>query len=134
MNITVLHHVSLVCSDLKRATAFYRDMLGFKQIARPPFKIGGAWLAAGSVEIHLIDNAEGTFRSTAAIDTGDTHFAIRVDDFEAAMSQLVARGFREDAAEGDPMRILTRRNSGAGYPQSYLLDPDRNVIEINAAR
>ena len=133
MKIASLHHVSLVTSNLDRSIEFYRDKLGFERIDRPPFKIGGAWLASGAVEIHLIDNASGTFRDQAIIDTGDTHFAMRVQDFEAAMSFLAANGFRHDAPHGDPMRIAINRKSIAGYPQAYLLDPDRHIVEINAA-
>jgi hypothetical protein len=46
---------------------------------------------------------------------------------------LTANGFREHAAEDDPMRIMVRRNGLAGLPQLYLLDPDRNIIEVNGA-
>ena len=133
MKISALHHVSLVSTDIARSCAFYCDMLGFKVIARPPFKSRGGWLAAGPVEIHLIDNPQGTFRESTSIDTGDTHFALRVDDFEAVIGHLESKGFRTDAAPGDPKCIRVNRHSITGYPQAYLLDPDRNIIEINAA-
>ena len=133
MQISALHHVALVSTDIARSIKFYRDMLGFEVISRPPFKIGGAWLASGPVEIHLIDNPQGTFRDDVSIDTGDTHFALRVADFEAAVARLQSKGFRPEAATGDPMCLSINRNSIAGYPQAYLLDPDRNIIEINAA-
>ena len=29
--------------------------------------------------------------------------------------------------------VMVRRNSPAGFPQLFLLDPDRNIIEINGA-
>ena len=32
------------------------------------------------------------------------------------------------------MRLIVDRQSRVGYPQAYLCDPDRNVIEINAAK
>ena len=32
-----------------------------------------------------------------------------------------------------PMRIIVRRKGPAGYPQLFLLDPDRNIIELNGA-
>ena len=44
------------------------------------------------------------------------------------------RGYREDADEGDPGRMLALPQSVVGYPQLYLLDPDRHLIEINAER
>ena len=133
MNFSVLHHVSLVTSDLDRSVKFYRDVFGLEQITRPPFKSAGAWLAFGSLQIHLIVKPNGTFRGKSTIDTGDTHFAIRVEDFEATMNQLAAKGFREDADEGDPMRLLVIREGVAGFPQAYVLDPDWNIVEINAA-
>lgn len=84
-------------------------------------------------KLHLIANPKGTFRKSSVIDTGDTHFALRVDDFEAAMRLLASKGFREDAAADDPARLLIKRNSAAKFPQAYLLDPDWNIVEINAA-
>jgi glyoxylase I family protein len=59
--------------------------------------------------------------------------AFRTDDFDGALATLTVNGFREDAAEDDPMRVMVRRNGPAGYPQLFLLDPDRNIIEINGA-
>ena len=37
MNIQAIHHVSLSVSDLERARAFYKDVLGLREIPRPPF-------------------------------------------------------------------------------------------------
>ncbi len=134
MKISPLHHVSLVTSNLEGATEFYSDVFGFKQIARPPLGVPGSWFAFDSFELHLIAHPGGTFRNSSTIDTADAHFAIRVEDFEAAMRHFAAKGFREDAADGDPKRIAVNRKSPVGYPQAYLLDVDRNIIEINAAR
>jgi hypothetical protein len=50
-----------------------------------------------------------------------------------ALSPLTFNGFREDAAEDDPMHVMVRRDGPAGFPQLFLLDPDRNIIEINGA-
>lgn len=129
-----LHHVALVTRDLPRAVEFYRDVLGLSQVARPPFKSQGAWMFGDTLEVHLIAYAGGNFRSNNLIDIDDAHFAIRVDDFEGAMTKLAAHGFREDAPEGDPKRIRIIRQGVAGFPQAYFLDPDCNIIEINAAR
>ena len=74
----------------------------------------------------------GTFR-TGEIDGDDCHFAFRTDDFDEALATLTANGFREDAAEDDPTRVMVRRNGLAGFPQLFQLDPDRNIIEINGA-
>lgn len=128
-----LHHVSIVTADLVRSTAFYRDILGMQPIDRPPFDIAGTWLAAGTSQVHLVANDTGTFRSSSNIDNNDVHFALRVPDFEVAMQELADKGYREDLAVGDAKRVLMRRTGLAGFPQAYLVDPDRHVIEINAA-
>jgi catechol 2,3-dioxygenase-like lactoylglutathione lyase family enzyme len=129
----MLHHVSIVVTDIDRSVAFYRDVFGLEQIARPPFSTVGAWFACGALQVHLIVNPTGTFRRGTTIDTADGHFAFRTNDFEGCIRGLIAKGFREDAPEGDPRRLRLRRNGPAGFPQAYLLDPDRNIVEINGA-
>jgi catechol 2,3-dioxygenase-like lactoylglutathione lyase family enzyme len=133
VKVSLLHHVSIVTANLELSANFYRDVFGLQQVSRPPFKVGGAWFAVGQTQIHLVANSDGTFRGKSTIDTDDTHFAIRVEDFDAAMTHLAAHGFRGDVAEDDPMRVLIIRNGVAGFPQAYLLDPDRHVVEMNAA-
>jgi catechol 2,3-dioxygenase-like lactoylglutathione lyase family enzyme len=66
------------------------------------------------------------------IDGNDIHFALRVDDFEAAVSRLAGAGFRETGEEDDLRRMIVKRTGPAGFPQVYVMDPDGNVIEINA--
>lgn len=34
---------------------FYTEVLGFEQLARPGFPFGGAWLKAGGLILHLIE-------------------------------------------------------------------------------
>ena len=127
-----IHHVSLIVTDLPRSLDFYKRLFGLTAIERPPFKSVGAWLACGPLQVHLILHPAGSFR-TGNIDGDDCHFAFNTDDFEGALATLAENGFREDAAEDNPMRVMVRRNGLAGFPQLYLLDPDRNIIEINGA-
>jgi glyoxylase I family protein len=133
MNDVFLHHVSLTTKNLPKAIAFYRDVLGFLQIERPAFPLGGAWLNAGKVEIHLIDFPLGSFRNTKSVGTDDIHFAMRVKDFEAMIKKLDQNGYREDLAAADNKRLIIKRKSMAGYSQLYIMDPDSHLIEINAA-
>ena len=132
MEGAVLHHVSVVTKDLQRSIMFYRDVLGLPLVARPAFPLAGAWFRLGPLEIHVIDRPEGTYRSHSTVDSDDVHFALRVGNFESIVRELLEKGFREDAAKEDPMRILIKRNSMAGYHQIYIRDPDNQVIEINA--
>jgi catechol 2,3-dioxygenase-like lactoylglutathione lyase family enzyme len=53
----VIHHVQLACpansEDLARS--FYRDLLGFAELAKPPVLAarGGCWFRGNGIEIHL---------------------------------------------------------------------------------
>ena len=127
-----LHHVNVIVSDLPRSLAFYQKLFGLTMLPRPRFKNAGAWLACAALQVHLSLYPPGSFR-TGNVDGADRHFAFRTDDFEGALDVLTANGFREDAAEDDPMRVMIRRDGPAGFPQLFLLDPDRNIIEINGA-
>ncbi|HEY5812523.1 MAG TPA: VOC family protein [Terrimicrobiaceae bacterium] len=127
-----LHHVNVIVSDLSRSLAFYQKLFGLTNIERPSFKNSGAWLACGAMQVHLSLYPSGSFR-TGNVDGADCHFAFRTDDFDGALDTLIANGFREDAAEDDPVRVMVRRNGPAGFPQLFLLDPDRNIVEINGA-
>jgi glyoxylase I family protein len=128
-----VHHVSLATSNLPRALAFYRDVLGLKETNRPQLSVAGVWLETGASQVHLIDYADGTFRQKSTIDNHDVHFALRVPDFEAALKELAQQGYGEDLGEEDPKRLVVKRISPVGFPQAYLVDPDRHVMEINAA-
>ena len=44
---------------------------------------------------------------------------------------LRSKGYREDGEEFK--RMILQPQATAGFPQIYILDPDRNVIEINSA-
>jgi glyoxylase I family protein len=132
MEIDGLHHVALPCADLERSRCFYQEILGLTEIQRPALPVAGAWFRVGDrQELHLVvGDAQATFRSRKGMDTNDIHFAIQVASYRQALEALKARGYREDANPDDPMGIRTSMR--VGYPQIYLLDPDRNIIEINA--
>lgn len=132
MDIEGLHHVSLPVTDLDRARRFYAEVLGLREIDRPPFDFPGAWFEAGANQLHLIARADATFRTGKGVDSRDIHYAVRVTSFRAALEHLQSHGYREDAQD-DLARMKVNRHATAGFPQIYILDPDRNVIEINAA-
>ena len=128
-----LHHVSLVTRDPEQSAAFYQSIFGLNRLDRPPFKIEGVWLACGPhLQLHLTEHLSGNFRS-AGVDNNDVHFAFRTDDFEGVLGRLLAAGFSEDAGDDDPRKLLVNRSGLAGFLQLYVMDPDRNIIEVNTA-
>ena len=133
MRVQAVHHVSVAIRDLERSIAFYSGVLGLSPGPRPNFPVGGAWLDLGSTQVHLVVHPEATYRTNAQIDNNDCHFALRVEDFDAALDHLSQHGYSEDAPEGSGKRLLLRRHGPAGFPQVYVLDPDGHVVEINAS-
>jgi catechol 2,3-dioxygenase-like lactoylglutathione lyase family enzyme len=125
-----LHHVSLAVTNLERSRAFYRDVLGLREIARPAFPFAGAWFAVGASQLHLIVHERPTLR-TGGIDSRDVHFALRVASYEDTVARLRARGYASDASD-DLKRLRENPQGKAGFPQVFILDPDRHVIELNA--
>jgi glyoxylase I family protein len=143
LDIETIHHVSLVVTNLDGARAFYSGVLGLEETDRPEFPFDGAWYRLGDRSLHLIVPGPGdepTFRQDKAIDSHDAHFAIRVRSYRQAVEHLQSKGYRQghganpkpDADNPLPMRLSP--TGKAGFPQIYILDPDRNVIEINAAQ
>jgi len=133
LDVQTLHHVAVPVSDLARAKRFYADVLGLTEIARPAFPFDGAWFQIGGRELHLIVAANPTFRAGKPVDSRDGHFAIRVRSFRRALEHLQSIGYRE--RNDDELRSIRVSVAGpTGYPQIHVMDPDRNMIEINAER
>lgn len=111
--ISDVHHVSINVDDLAAAEHFYLDVLGLERLPRPDFGFGGAWLAVGSSQIHLIETG------TVPDDHGQ-HFALRVTDLDGAVAHLAAHGIEvSDVFETEFSR------------QVALHDPCGNGVELN---
>jgi glyoxylase I family protein len=108
-----VHHVSINVDDVDAALEFYVGLLGLtERDDRPEFGFPGAWLDAGGQQVHLI--------GAPAPPAKGQHFAIRVDDLAAIVSELRARG----AQVSDAMPVGTSL-------QAFLNDPSGNQIELH---
>lgn len=117
--ITGLHHIARVTKRPVESIAFYRDVLGFKEIQRPPFNFRGAWLFNYGVQIHIIENAQSAPDPDRNIDSRGNHLAFHVTDIEASKSQLRSAG----------IEFLEQVNAG-GIHQIFFRDPDGHFIEL----
>jgi glyoxylase I family protein len=132
LSIESIHHVSLPVTDLERSKDFYRNVLGLKEIERPPFDFPGAWYQLGDRQLHLIVHKNSTLREAKQVDSRDIHFAIRLNSYEGTREYLYSKGYHPDA-DDEFMKIKESPHATAGFPQLYIMDPDRNVIELNAS-
>ena len=114
MELTGVHHVALCVDDVDVAIEFYVDALGCEVRGdRPDFGFPGAWLNAGTQQIHLMQ--------FGAPERSMSHFALQVDDAQAWAAHLAARGVEHRLSDYTP---------GAGR-QIFLHDPAGNQIELN---
>ncbi|WP_424765942.1 VOC family protein [Paenibacillus sp. sgz302251] len=118
-----IHHASLIVTNLERAKAFYTGILCLREIERPAFDFPGAWYAIGDNgnQLHLLVH-DGETARTGGIDTRDGHFAIRISHYKQTIEWLEQHG----------ITFKAKPDSITGFAQIFILDPDRNIIELNA--
>ena len=88
--ITALHHIARVTRRPTESIAFYRDLLGFRELQRPAFNFRGAWLYNYGVQIHIIENVASAPDPDRTIDSRGDHLAFHVTDVEVAKQTLRA--------------------------------------------
>ena len=123
---TRVGHVHLKVADLARATAFYRDALGFDVMAYgPDFGLpGAAFLSAGGYHHHVGLNTWTSEDGSPPPDgrTGLYHVAFVYpgrEELGDALRRLLDHGHPLDGAEDHGATVSV-----------YLRDPDGNGIEL----
>ncbi len=131
---TAFHHMQVTVTDLERSRAFYGGFLGLLEMPRPEFPFPGAWFQlAGGQELHIVRVTNANWQPPKTLEIYETHIALRVHSFQWALDRLHAAGFHEDLPDDHDLKIVIKRNSPTGYPQVYFFDPDRHMVEWNAA-
>src|SRR5450432_2348688 len=86
LDIESLNHVSVQTSRLEESRRFYIEVLGAKEISRPNFSFGGAWLYLSGIQIHLIE--QGTPPGRREVETRGNHISFAVPNVDAAEERL----------------------------------------------
>jgi catechol 2,3-dioxygenase-like lactoylglutathione lyase family enzyme len=96
------------------ARAFYGDILGLKELTKPPNLAvrGGVWFMLGNQQLHL--GVEQDFRPAKK-----AHPAFLTEDIEDLRGRLQNKGFAP--YEDEPL---------AGYDRFYVADPFGNRLEF----
>jgi catechol 2,3-dioxygenase-like lactoylglutathione lyase family enzyme len=119
--IRALHHISLRTKRLEESRAFYRDVLGFKEIPRVKFDFDGAWLFNYGLQIHLIVDPSLGEPSTR-IETRHEHFAFEVADTAPVEAALRERG----------VEFKVNLQATSNVRQVFCRDPDGHFLEFGA--
>ena len=117
--IGFLHHIARVTRNLEASRAFYRDVLGFREIPRPKIGFPGAWLFNYGIQIHLIVN-DAPENPRDFIETRDNHLAFFVEDPE-----VVERLLTEHAVQ-----FRVNRQTDTNLKQIFFRDPDGHHVEV----
>ncbi len=118
MRATGFTHVSVSARDLEESIRFYEDFFGMEEVPSPDFSGPVRWLRVGDLQLHLfLDDGPAPARH---------HFALDVDDFEAAYKKAQEMGVQ--VASGN---YSTVRELPGGEAQMYINDPAGNLVEIN---
>ena len=111
-------HVSISARHLDESVRFYEEFFGLEEVPAPEFSGPVRWLRAGDLQLHLfLDESQAPPRH---------HFALDVDDFEAAYVRAQEWGVQ--VASGN---YSTVRELPGGEAQMYINDPAGNLVEIN---
>lgn len=123
MNIRELGHVVLYVSNLERSANFYRDTLGFHEIAR---QRGMALFSSGRTHHELLLLEVGGYpKEKRTPEPGLYHIGFKIgdtpEDVRAAYRELSAKGVN---IIGSADHTVTQ--------SLYILDPDGNELELYA--
>jgi catechol 2,3-dioxygenase-like lactoylglutathione lyase family enzyme len=109
--------IAITISDLDKAVAFYRDILGLKHLfSAPP---GLAFFAAGSIRLMLSrpEKADSEKFSSAIY--------FKVAELEKAHDALVSRGVKFEA-----IPHLVAKMPDHELWMAFFRDPDRNLLAL----
>jgi catechol 2,3-dioxygenase-like lactoylglutathione lyase family enzyme len=128
MQLRGLHHVTLICRDLARTTAFYRDLLGLALVEEGAndddpgtrhFWFGDAAATPGT----LVSFLEYPSMAPATVGPGSAHHLAFVVD--SAEEQEAWRDYLR--GQGVECTDVFDR---ASFRSIYLRDPDGHILEI----
>ena len=95
-----IDHIGIAVSNLDEAVKLYKDVLGLELHGTevvPEQKVRVAFLPVGDTEVELLEStsAEGPIaKFIEAKGQGIQHIAFRVNDIEAALEEMKAKGMR----------------------------------------
>jgi catechol-2,3-dioxygenase len=123
MQIKELGHIVLYVRNVEISAAFYRDTLGFKQVAT--FR-GSAMFSAGRThhELLLIE-VGGDLREVHHPEPGLYHIGFKIGDGAQALRDV----YKELVEKGVHILGATDHTITHGI---YILDPDENELELYA--
>jgi catechol 2,3-dioxygenase len=125
MQIKELGHLVLYVRNLQRSVAFYRDVLGWRQVAPDVPGMPASAFSSGRThhELLLIEVGENAQPIPAGRRVGMYHFGLKVGDSDEELRDAVRR--LQDAG----VQVVGAADHTVTH-SLYILDPDGNEIEL----
>lgn len=125
MEIKELGHIVLYVRDVNRSRAFYRDVLGWKEIPGLPEGVPVAAFSSGRThhELLLIQVGEGATPIPAGRRLGMYHFGLKVGESDEELRAALA------TLQEQNVKIVGANDHGVTH-SLYIEDPDGNEIEL----
>jgi len=123
-SVVLANHQAIYVTDLKKAAAFYAQIIGLEQVDEP-FKIGKhAWFKTGpKTTLHIILGAEKPREYFK-----NNHMCFSVPSLEDFIRKLDKNKVPYEDVNGKLSAVTNRVD---GVKQIWLRDPDNYWIEIN---
>jgi HAD superfamily hydrolase (TIGR01509 family) len=123
-----IDHVGIEVRDLYAVELFYRTALGFtpryRYVSRNTPGLRTVFLERDGVSIELLERPrDAGFPGERA--RAPNHLSLAVDDVDAAHARLAALGLPAAA-------LVAPRDTGDGYREASVRDPEGNVVELSA--
>ena len=125
MNLTTIHHIAIIVSDYALSKDFYVNKLGLSIIRenyRPERSDWKLDLQCGNIELEIFSVSNPPARVSNPEACGLRHLSFRVDDVEATVKELEAKGI-----ECEPIRFDTF----TGKRITFFKDPDGLPLELH---
>ena len=140
MPISVNHHIGLRVADLERSVQFYGDAFGGRLTTQPmeygppdageildapaelTFRVCHVGFDDGTIELFELSEPYRATGPIAATEGGIIHYAVQVDDVDAALERVERAGGKRLWKE---VRQIT-----ADARVVYATDPDGHVLEL----
>ena len=128
--VNMIHHVNIQITNRERTREWYEKVLGCEFLDRgPALNRRMLQLRIGNGEIHTSEVEEVVFIPRV-------HFAVEVEDWDAALANLDRLGIAYSrtgggafmGTGGDDARHGRREDTNEQY--TYVSDPDGNLIEL----
>lgn len=127
--IESFNHIAREVLSLERSRQFYVDILGFREIPRPPFDTPGSWLEGYGIYMHLVATTVPDERRALKLDRilhfssvhpMSDHLAFLTTDLCAVQQRLDEEGVH-----------YQYQGLSSGIYQLLFLDPDGNALEVS---